>query len=368
MAVLRLYKVDSSDSVESSPQPKSRGRYVICAACIGLVVCVETILGPFTMMQNQFLVAVDPARQTAKNQSGNLMKNKINHEYSSVELWSPRNMTGTWIGNTCTSESVEAILGGRYRILWIGDSTSRRASMTLFEVLNTTSTDPSLFQLEKSIDVNRKSITENCTRWSNSNGNETAVDYSFFEQIIPVCRRVNPVGGVTVLNTACLTNLKEILLEETGKGGVVAPDFDLIVISLGIWDQMRPRICKMRPGMIPSVIQDIAALARDLVTIHPHLKVIWRTSGWQARIPIDQQRTVQIVNEAIMDSFDNATFKDKVSFVDWGGAVAPRSVEERIHGDIPAHYGQGPRLALIQMIANRLQEMEKTAPRGKKRL
>ena len=52
------------------------------------------------MMQNQFLVAVDPARQTAKNQSGNLMKNKINHEYSSVELWSPRNMTGTWIGNT----------------------------------------------------------------------------------------------------------------------------------------------------------------------------------------------------------------------------------------------------------------------------
>jgi hypothetical protein len=41
-----------------------------------------------------------------------------------------------------------------------------------------------------------------------------------------------------------------------------------------------------------------------------------------------------------------------LTFVDWAGAVRPRSFTERIIGDIPPHYGFEPRHAMIQMLTN----------------
>jgi hypothetical protein len=60
--------------------------------------------------------------------------------------------------------------------------------------------------------------------------------------------------------------------------------------------------------------------------------------------------------DAYMDSHPN--IRHQFSYVNWADAIATRSFGNvRIRGDIKAHYGLEPRLVLIQMITNRLNEM-----------
>jgi len=53
----------------------------------------------------------------------------------------------------------------------------------------------------------------------------------------------------------------------------------------------------------------------------------------------------------------SAKQKASLTYVDYGGAVEPRSFgRHRIPGDVQAHYGGEARMALIQMLTNRLAE------------
>lgn len=63
------------------------------------------------------------------------------------------------------------------------------------------------------------------------------------------------------------------------------------------------------------------------------------------------------LNQAIMDAIDQNN-EPRLSYVNWGEAVAPRSFQERIQGDLKPHYGLEPRLVLLQMVANQLAWMD----------
>jgi hypothetical protein len=68
------------------------------------------------------------------------------------------------------------------------------------------------------------------------------------------------------------------------------------------------------------------------------------------------------MNEKAMDQIEDIAsalrarnVMSNLTFVDWGGAVRPRSFAiERITGDIHPHYGLEARHVLIQMIMNQL--------------
>jgi hypothetical protein len=49
----------------------------------------------------------------------------------------------------------------------------------------------------------------------------------------------------------------------------------------------------------------------------------------------------------------------KVSIVDWGNAVIPRSFAERIPGDLDTHYGLETRTLLAQMVTQQLMKILK---------
>jgi hypothetical protein len=68
------------------------------------------------------------------------------------------------------------------------------------------------------------------------------------------------------------------------------------------------------------------------------------------------KKTMTSLNQEAMDLIDKVT-DPKLSYVDWGGAILPRSFgEDRIVGDMPAHNGLEPRHVLLQMITNELLE------------
>jgi hypothetical protein len=64
--------------------------------------------------------------------------------------------------------------------------------------------------------------------------------------------------------------------------------------------------------------------------------------------------TVAPVNDtnAAADGLLGTQCAPNLTFVDWSGAIRPRSFTERIIGDIPPHYGFEPRMTMIQMLTN----------------
>ena len=364
-----------------------------------------------------------------------------------------RTMTGSWIGNSWTppypwrlfsaNELRSNVFPGK-RILWLGDSTARRASMTLFNILNGTTTDaPAAFAaateqqhipvplLERDINLNKHKQTEPCSRqWFNMNrgGGPTTTMGSIHTNAttntvpkVSICRNIRTTpngdghggrdghaGDVSLVRINCLPQLQALLQDEITNGGTLISHFDVIVVSLGVWYAV-PKKCttlaksdkynnnettrKQTENTQRLIFQDlITRILSQLITIttttHPHVKVIWRTSGWwNGQNSVKANRVIQRFNEAVMNVMEehneHEDTRDKtrtrtttmtrtttssssllatsqISYVNWGDAIAPRSFNEaRIEGDSVAHYGLEPRLVLIQMIANELLAMDK---------
>ena len=261
---------------------------------------------------------------------------------------------GSWIGNTWVpphgwvSYSVTE-LRDFYRnssVLWIGDSLARRAAGTMYGILNTKAPHVSVGKINRAsvIDVNKKSITEPCNRWTNNSHH-------------PNLCRVMPEGGGSFIYIAnkCLQDLELFVIDElSGKSNITA-DVDIIIISLGIWEGEKPWECRQlgdSRSMLAKQNDTIALLNKMQST---RRSVVWRTSGYVA--DGSNNDFFFEMNEKAMDQIDEirlgANKTNNLTYVDWGGAIRPRSYGiQRISGDNKAHYGLEARYALIQMISN----------------
>ena len=89
--------------------------------------------------------------------------------------------------------------------------------------------------------------------------------------------------------------------------------------------------------------------------------VVFRTSGFfDGKAKRRNTALVDHMNQRAMDAIDNNNPNNhpRLSYIDWGGAVAARSHgSDRIGGDHVAHYGTEPRLVLWQMTINHLRDM-----------
>lgn len=276
-----------------------------------------------------------------------------------------RNMTGTWIGNTWippppwryfSAEDMRTLLGGR-RILWIGDSTSRRAAMNMFAVLNNTG-DPhiGIQKMEKDINVNKRVKSDDCETWKAYTANQTGYPN------IDVCRPLYPQGGeIALLDAACIQGLRNFLLAETKRDLGLLRHYDVIIISLGIWHDVRPRDCRLIDGeTISAVTNEAIEILGNITSIElPDIRIIWRTGGWKKDVAHESHKATLEFNRVIMDTIDgHHSNSSTMSYVNWGDAVLPRSFEERIVGDLKPHYGLEPRHVLVQMIANQVERMD----------
>ncbi|GAX09852.1 hypothetical protein FisN_11Lh170 [Fistulifera solaris] len=265
---------------------------------------------------------------------------------------SPRNRTGTWIGNTWippagwqyhTPSELRQLYRGK-NILWLGDSTGRRTAMNMYALLQWNNSNFLTTELSspKLIDITKRGSFD-CDQWPDAHARPT------------ICRSLDGGGTITFVPLVCHKHVENFF--QSADTLNITQDMDLIVVALGIWEVMRPWDCKAPNRTLDNItiaaIHNVHEFERSTKK-----RVIWRTSGYP-----DHGSTltdaVTKLNEMVMDVIDQTTGVDnsQFSYLDWGGAVEPRSKPgERIVGDLKAHYGLEPRLVLIEMITNQLQE------------
>ena len=98
----------------------------------------------------------------------------------------------------------------------------------------------------------------------------------------------------------------------------------------------------------------------------PRPRIVWRTAGFGS--DAKKIQTTVACNDLIMNTIDHEQ-QDKaaalqppnnlLTYINWGGAVQARSFgKERIAGDTWLHYGPEPRVVLVQMLTNHLQDLK----------
>jgi hypothetical protein len=299
------------------------------------------------------LVAMAIVLCLTSNQSlRSIATNDIETVQTKVVPPSPRNRTGTWIGNTWIPPSgwqyhspneLRQLYRGK-NILWLGDSTGRRTAMNMYALMQWNNSNFLTTELSspKLIDITKRGDID-CDQWSDAHARPT------------ICRPLDGGGTITFVPLMCHKHVENFFQSEDTLN--ITQDMDLIVVALGIWEIMRPWDCKAPNRTLDNIttaaIHNVYEFERA-----SQKRVIWRTSGYPEHGPALTDAVTKM-NEMVMDMIDQTTGVDNTqfSYLDWGGAVQPRSKPgERIVGDLKAHYGLEPRLVLIEMITNQLQE------------
>jgi hypothetical protein len=235
-------------------------------------------------------------------------------------------MVGTWIGKTWIPprpwryfDAVE--LRDMYqdkRVLWIGDSTGRRAFATMYGILNASSTIPSTTSTTSSssssssssdnsnnsdddydqlqllhvstsaidkpsvIDVNRGQQVEFCTKWnhvivnnnSNNNNNSdtnTTTPLLHLHDLHPQICRPAPgaaavrgnAGEFSFIKANCFNELERILQSELAGTTNMTADVDVIIVSMGIWEILKVQTCNQLDMVYGAVANGIEERRRQ---------------------------------------------------------------------------------------------------------
>ena len=142
----------------------------------------------------------------------------------------------------------------------------------------------------------------------------------------------------------------------------------LFVVSLGIWHNARYQDCENVEKKGRNLGQRLNGLLNSIyrfLATRPDLTVIWRTTGFTDGIAPDRVHRIDnfVMKHIDMYNHQNAPspHRGTIAYVHWSGAVEPRSFgANRLVGDNPSHYGLQPRMVLLQMIANKLKDLEES--------
>jgi len=344
--------VEDTFSVMSSLRPP---RSFSTLLCIAMLVVVSFIFALNSL--NSVVIAVDDEQQRVVSNDAvitNVTTTTKNKEEFIRPYRSPRNQTGSWIGNMWIPPTGWKLYSNQelqdfYReksILWIGDSTARRAAMTMFAILNSTEPHVSVHAVNHPgvIDINRRKVTENCTLEFNGTVH------------LNICRGMNGKQFLIGSSTSCTDDMKTLVQEELAGNSTITQHIDLIIVSIGIWDGLGR--CGKRPQekLFASLDETMAGL--NTLQAKRGTTFVWRTSGFSddahtfQNIPPMNRHAMDRIDQYAME-YQKRGIQSNFTYVNWGGAIEPRSRSpERIQGDIKPHYGLEPRLVLVQMITN----------------
>jgi hypothetical protein len=281
-----------------------------------------------------------------------------------------REQRGSWIGNTWIPPKgwkyySEDELIEFYRdrsLLWVGDSTGWGASLTLFETLRGNTGHKSLQSPAVVVPTKKLSVKYPCKAFGYRREKHP-------ESFCPAMPNGKPDRHFLFSRLNTLTELERFLLDELSGGSNMTKSVDLIVVSLGIWEFMRPHDCIDRSGKnrtTDDMLDDVMALIEKFQS--SRTMIVWRTSGFAFENSLN---FTMGMNEKAMDLIDSFSLTrqqssinapSNLTFVDWGGAVLKRSFgDDRIKGDYIPHYGVEARHAALQMITNQVAGMQKRA-------
>lgn len=263
-----------------------------------------------------------------------------------------REKIGSWQGNTWIPPdgwdyfSVTRMqqFYAQHTLLWLGDSTSRRAALTWHSLLRTPNPqDASLWSLESPgvIDVTARYDDFECSLNATHRPR--------------ICRLDDSAFPFLQVRENCWTHVVQFLQDETRNPEITimsSHPVDLVVVGAGIWDIDVSETCRLEdPRPLSVILQEVIFYLDQMATAKR--RVVVRTcaySDW------GQERAIQVdeMNEIIMDSIDQMK-NPFLTYIHWGGAMKPRALSPyRIVGDNKAHFGVEGRLVLIHMLTNHL--------------
>lgn len=285
----------------------------------------------------------------------------VQHPYD-PRLTNPRNMTGSWIGDSWIPPP-----GWRYflpdqlialykdvKMIWIGDSIARRTGLTLWSLLtsSTLHVSTSALSLPSVIDAAKLDGEYECSLWSHSRYRPK------------ICRRIaNGKGMLWHIRLNCLSEIEGFFRNELSADSKLTEDFHLIIIAAGLWDVEITSICGQPDRTTNQVQANLIQTLDHFQQINRNKLILFRTSGYGEDADKSLEKTMNMTN-FLMDEIDRYTnqyamqgVRNNITYINWGGAVEPRSFGyDRIKGDNKAHYGAEPRIVMIQQMTNLLND------------
>lgn len=246
-----------------------------------------------------------------------------------------------------------------HSILWIGDSTIRRAYATLYPILNHnltahTNIDNGSVDDERVIDINKgEKKTEICDKWRNhsvldNNGNA-------------LCRPMPNTLGTKrfdFLSARCMNEVIRILdyiLEVDTK---LVKNYTVVVVSTGTWDMSphKRKLCLGRgfPELFLRYTNETFLRLEKLQS--PELSVIWRTPALNQH-NLEGDFLTAYNNQCLdwIQNFEKENMHSNFSYIDFATAIHPRTLfYERIASNNIYHFGLNGRLLFLQMLMNHL--------------
>lgn len=137
------------------------------------------------------------------------------------------------------------------------------------------------------------------------------------------------------------------------------PDYDLIIVGLGIWEIIHPENCDANekkfahPDRLRRLLENLQKQSS------PDLQIMYRTCAFDARDEYRYHPRIADFSGVVKDFFNHANPNDNLTLVDWANTVDKRSFgEDRIKGDLPPHYGLQARTLFIQQLMHELMKAE----------
>ena len=269
----------------------------------------------------------------------------------------------------------------RHNVLFIGDSTMRRAYATIFAMINASS--PILISVDELdhphiIDINKYSVPnrtkELCRHRSFASNTARG---RLWNNATFLCRHVldasHGMGKFDFANAACYKELEEFINTDLVYSQLTSREYTILVIGMGTWETSMGRKCEVSPrdgGPIQRLnrVMDYVAMLAATADQHKNLTIVWRTTGFHKQGIGDAMNfeTNRVAIEAIHKHKIRARQDPRVpielnlTIVDWGRQILPRSHgNDRIDGDIKAHYGLQGRTLFAQMLLHNLLSREK---------
>jgi hypothetical protein len=253
-------------------------------------------------------------------------------------------------------------------VLFVGDSTMRRAYGTIFAILNTTNDDLTVRELDdvSVVDINKgnKSDLELCGPTERNFENGTARASFFPQPGQHYCRQTpnapDGYGKFDYGQGACLWDASNLIAHDQWDSFRMLDDYDLIVFGMGIWEIAKGRLCSGGRTVVNRLSVDtrLDNAIGNLSVWAEKRTILWRTAGFDDKG--GKHDEVHALNRGVKNRIDSlrtrsSTLTKNLAYIDWGTAIWSRSTgEDRIEGDIPVHYGLQARLLFLNMLVHEL--------------
>ena len=282
----------------------------------------------------------------------------------------------TWVGQhwmppsgvpTFTPQELKSYYSQR-NVLILGDSTGRRLYTTLYDIMNATDLndikneeiDDDRYKFE--MVINKDNFGRNFLSLMKQ-GDHYVCNNSTVEADDTQGTPQKQFKFDFKYSTCYASIYKYWQEEEESYLTSLTQDYDLIIVTAGVWEYVNAESCD---SLLPNTTSSerVQLLLESIERKSPQgLQVAFRTSGFargygHGSIQYNNNITRQFFHD-LDQSSEFGRYGTNMTLVDWGGVLFHRSLgEDRISGDRAAHYGLEARLLGIQQLTHELIKSE----------